>query len=131
MKWFSIEELCDSATARQLHINNTPTEENKENLKQLVENVLDKARIGISAPIIVNSGYRCKELNNVVGGAKNSQHIKGEAADITTGTFYGNICLFNYIKDNLEFDQLIDEKHYQWVHVSYRKGRNRKEVLHL
>lgn len=130
MKYFSIEELIRSAKAKELGIDNTPTEDVIANLTMLVENVLDKARIGIGAPIIVNSGYRCEELNKAVGGAKNSQHTKGEAADITTGTFYGNMCLFNYIKDNLEFDQLIDEKHYQWVHVSFRKGRNRKEVLY-
>lgn len=130
MKYFSIEELIRSAKAKELGIDNTPTEDVIANLTMLVENVLDKARIGIGAPIIVNSGYRCEELNKAVGGAKNSQHKKGEAADITTGTSYGNMCLFNYIKDNLEFDQLIDEKHYQWVHVSFRKGRNRQEVLH-
>lgn len=130
MKYFSIEELIRSAKAKELGIDNTPTEDVIANLTMLVENVLDKARIGIGAPIIVNSGYRCEELNKAVGGAKNSQHTKGEAADITTGTSYGNMCLFNFIKDNLEFDQLIDEKHYQWVHVSFRKGRNRQEVLH-
>lgn len=130
MKYFSIEELIRSAKAKELGIDNTPTEDVIANLTILVENVLDKARIGIGSPIIVNSGYRCEELNKAVGGKKNSQHKKGEAADITTGTFYGNMCLFNYIKDNLEFDQLIDEKHYQWVHVSFRKGRNRQEVRH-
>ena len=130
MKYFSIEELIRSAKAKELGIDNTPTEDVIANLTMLVENVLDKARIGIGAPIIVNSGYRCEELNKAVGGKKNSQHKKGEAADITTGTSYGNMCLFNFIKDNLEFDQLIDEKHYQWVHVSFRKGRNRQEVLH-
>lgn len=130
MKYFSIEELIRSAKAKELGIDNTPTEDVIANLTMLIENVLDKARIGIGAPIIVNSGYRCEELNKAVGGEKNSQHKKGEAADITTGTSYGNMCLFNFIKDNLEFDQLIDEKHYQWVHVSFRKGRNRQEVLH-
>ena len=130
MKYFSIEELIRSAKAKELGIDNTPTEDVIANLTMLVENVLDKARIGIGAPIIVNSGYRCEELNKAVGGKKNSQHKKGEAAEITTGTSYGNMCLFNFIKDNLEFDQLIDEKHYQWVHVSFRKGCNRQEVLH-
>lgn len=131
MKWFSIDELCRSAKAKQLGIDNKPTEDIVNNLTLLVDNVLDNARIGVGSPIIVNSGYRCKELNTVVGGANNSQHTKGEAVDVTTGTIYGNMCLFNYIKDNLEFDQLIDEKHYQWIHVSYKKGKNRNEVLHL
>lgn len=131
MKFFSIAEMCDSAVARQLKIKNKPDEEAIGNLTALVDNVLDPAREAIKSPIIVNSGYRSKELNKCVGGVFNSQHIKGEAADITTGTIYGNQCLFNYIKDNLEFDQLIDEKNYRWVHVSYKKGNNRNEVLHI
>lgn len=130
MKWFTIEELCRSATAQELSIKNEPTTEIKNNLENLVVNVLDPAREVMNVPIIVNSGYRCHELNKVVGGVSNSQHLKGEAVDVTTGTIYGNMCLFNYIKEHLEFDQLIDEKHYLWVHVSFRKGKNRKQILH-
>lgn len=70
MKYFSIEELIRSAKAKELGIDNTPTEDVIANLTMLVENVLDKARIGIGAPIIVNSGYRCEELNKAVGGKK-------------------------------------------------------------
>jgi hypothetical protein len=82
-------------------------------------------------PIIVNSGYRCEALNKAIGGAKSSQHMLGEAADITAGSKEENEELFNYIKDNLEFDQLINESDFSWVHVSYREGRLRKQVLEL
>ena len=74
-------------------------------------------------PIIVNSGYRCEALNKAIGGAKSSQHMLGEAADITVGSKEENEKLFDYIKDNLEFDQLINESDFSWVHVSYREGR--------
>lgn len=82
-------------------------------------------------PIIVNSGYRCEALNKAIGGAKSSQHMLGEAADITVGSKEENEKLFDYIKDNLEFDQLINESDFSWVHVSYREGRLRKQVLEL
>jgi hypothetical protein len=82
-------------------------------------------------PIIVNSGYRCEALNKAIGGAKSSQHMLGEAADITVGSKEENEKLFDYIKDNLEFDQLINESNFSWVHVSYREGRLRKQVLEL
>lgn len=126
-----MNELADSATARQLGIQNIPSAEAKANLVALAENILDKARDAWGKPIIVNSGYRCPRLNKVVGGVSNSQHVTGEAADITTGTKYGNKWLFNYIKDNCDYDQLIDERDYTWVHVSYkRNGVNRRDVLH-
>lgn len=131
MKNFTMNELTDSATARQLGIQNIPSAEAKANLVALAENILDKARDAWGKPIIVNSGYRCPRLNKVVGGVSNSQHVTGEAADITTGTKYGNKWLFNYIKDNCDYDQLIDERDYTWVHVSYkRNGVNRRDVLH-
>ncbi len=131
MKYFTMSELTDSATARQLGISNTPSAEAQANLVALTESVLDKARAAWGKPIIVNSGYRCPRLNKVVGGVSNSQHVTGEAADITTGTKYGNKWLFNYIRDNCNYDQLINERDYTWVHVSYkRNGVNRRHVLH-
>lgn len=131
MKYFTMSELTDSATARQLGIHNIPSAEAQANLVALVENILDKARDAWGKPIIVNSGYRCPRLNKVVGGVSNSQHVTGEAADITTGTKYGNKWLFNYIRDNCNYDQLINERDYTWVHVSYkRNGVNRRHVLH-
>lgn len=131
MKHFTMAELTNSDTARVLHINNTPAGVVVDNLNALVEIVLDPLREAYGKPIYVNSGYRSPKLNKTVGGAKTSQHMTGEAADITTGTKEGNRWLFSFIRDNLPFDQLIDEYNYSWVHVSYkREGRNRGEIIY-
>ena len=82
-------------------------------------------------PIVVTSGYRSKAVNNSVNGATSSQHALGEAADISIGSKEENKKLFNLIKDNLPFDQLINEYDYSWVHVSYREGRLRKQILNI
>ena len=81
--------------------------------------------------IRVSSGYRSAILNRSVNGATSSQHRLGEAADITVGSKEENRKLFEIIKSELTFDQLIDEKDFSWVHVSFREGRNRKQVLKL
>lgn len=125
-------ELCASTTADAHNIKNTPPLQEAGNLKALAENVLDPLREWYGKPIYVNSGYRSPQLNRMVGGAPTSQHMKGEAADITAGSKAENRKLFDYIKSNLPFDQVIDEKDYSWVHVSYKRdGSNRKQVLKL
>lgn len=131
MKYFTIAELCQSETATAKGIDNTPTKDIEDKLQKLVDNVLDPLREWYGKPIIVNSGYRCEALNKAVGGASNSQHKSGEAADITAGSKEENKKLFEYIKDNLPFDQLIDESNFTWVHVSYKENRLRKQVLKL
>nr|DAT38749.1 MAG TPA: peptidase [Caudoviricetes sp.] len=131
MKYFTIDELCRSDKARQMGINNTPTDDIIDSLSDLVENVLDPAREKFGLPITVNSGYRCPELNKAVGGMAASQHTKGEAADITTGSRGGNKRLYEIIRDSLQFDQLIDEYDYKWIHVSYRNTVNRKQILKI
>lgn len=132
MKYFTIEEMTKSSTATAKHIDNTPNQTAIDNLTKLIEIVLDPLREWYGKPIRVNSGYRCKVLNKAVGSkAKKSQHLYGEAADITAGSKTENEKLFNYIKDNLPFDQLINESNFSWVHVSYREGRLRKQVLAL
>lgn len=131
MKYFSIKEMTKSNTATAKGIDNTPDQTITDNLTKLIEAVLDPLREWYGKPIIVNSGYRCEALNKAIGGAKSSQHMLGEAADITVGSKEENEKLFNYIKDNLEFDQLINESDFSWVHVSYREGRLRKQVLEL
>lgn len=132
MKYFTIEEMTKSSTATAKRIDNTPNQTVIDSLTKLIEAVLDPLREWYGKPIRVNSGYRCKALNKAVGSkAKNSQHLYGEAADITAGSKEENEKLFNYIKDNLEFDQLINESDFSWVHVSYREGRLRKQVLAL
>ena len=132
MKYFTIEELTRSNTAEEHGIDNTPTKEAREKLVALVDNVLDPLREMYGKPIIVNSGYRCPQLNAAVGGAKNSQHMRGEAADITAGSKEENKKLFELIRERLPFDQLLNESDYSWVHVSYvSPERNRKQTLNL
>lgn len=132
MKHFTIEEMTESSTAKAKDIDNTPSQEILAKLQKLIEAILDPLREWYGKPIRVNSGYRCEALNKAVGGkANNSQHLYGEAADITAGSKEENKKLFEYIKDNLPFDQLINESDFSWIHVSYREGRLRKQVLAL
>ena len=131
MKYFTIKELSHSDTAVARGIDNYPTAEAIHNLTKLVENVLDPLREKYGKPIRVRSGYRSAILNRSVNGATSSQHRLGEAADITVGSKEENQKLFEIIRQELPFDQLIDEKDFSWVHVSFREGRNRKQVLKL
>lgn len=132
MKYFTIHELTRSDTAIAKGISNVPTEKEKRALEALVENVLDPLREAYGKPIRISSGYRSPALNRAVGGVSNSQHVAGEAADISVASKTENEKLFNLIQSlGIPFDQLIDEKGFSWVHVSYREGRNRKEVLKL
>ena len=96
-KNFTYEELVNSATAKRLKIDNTPNEEQKEKLKRLAVEILQPIRDKYGKPIVVTSGFRCAKLNNAVGGAKTSQHCKGEAADIrsVSDTRKDNFELFN------------------------------------
>lgn len=133
MKYFTIAELTKSATASRRRIDNTPSSTIKANLTELVDNILDPLREAWGAPIIVSSGYRSPKLNRAVGGAKTSQHMYGQAADIRTVSDKpsDNKKLFDLIlKLNLPYDQLIDEYGYNWIHVSY-SPRNRKQILHI
>ena len=121
MKYFTLDELAHSNVARTKRIDNTPNEQQKKALVALVDNVLDPLRDLFGKPVLVSSGFRSNDLNRAVGGAATSQHMKGEAADIYTGTKEGNKKLFELIRDNLPFDQLIDEKDFSWVHVSFKE----------
>lgn len=130
---FTLKELCYSRTAEKMHINNTPNGIQIQNLAFLAKNILEPLRQYAQQPIYINSGFRTPALNNAIGGARNSQHMKGEAADIripdiTTGHQY-----FAYIRDNLNYDQLIWEHNKYnnyWIHVSIkRNGKNRKQVI--
>lgn len=131
MKYFTIQELSHSDTAVARGIDNCPTAEAIHNLTKLVENVLDPLREKHGKPIRVSSGYRSAILNRSVNGATSSQHRLGEAADITVGSKEENRKLFEIIRLELPFDQLIDERDFSWVHVSFRESRNRKQVLKL
>lgn len=127
-KNFTLKELTATSTG----LSNVPTEREKEKLKLLAEKVLQPLRELYGKPIIINSGFRGDAVNKAVGGVPTSQHRKGEAADLTTGSKEGNKILFNLIKDNLEYDQLINEYDYSWVHVSYTICKpNRKQILKI
>ena len=130
MKYFTIAELCRSATAQRLGIDNTPPASAVKALTVLVDEVLDPLREAWGGPIRVNSGYRCPKLNKAVGGTPSSQHQRGEAADITVGSRRANRRLLALIKRlDLPVDQCIDEKGCRWIHVSHRKGRNRRMYM--
>jgi len=130
MKYFTIRELTRSATARRLGIDNKPPARAVAALHELVEQVLDPLREAWGGPIKVNSGYRCPELNEAVGGTPSSQHQRGEAADITVGSPKRNRRLLALIKQlNLPVDQCIDEKGCIWIHVSHRPGHNRRMYM--
>lgn len=134
MKYFTIEELCQSNTAEAKGIDNTPNGAQKERLKDLIENVLDPLREAYGKPIVVNSGFRCQELNKVVRGALSSEHLctRSAAADITGGSEEENRKLFELAQQlKLPFRQLIDEKNFSWVHVSYNKNDIKRQVLKL
>ena len=136
MKYFTIEELCASDTAQRRGIDNTPDTAKKQKLQTLIEQLLDPIRAAWGAPITINSGYRSPKLNAAVGGVSTSQHLRGEAADITAGTPAENKRLFDKIVElqkagRIAFDQLIDESGYRWIHLSYRPTANRSQVLHL
>ena len=135
---FTYEELCRSDVAERRGINNSPwtKEEEKrviENLKALCMEVLQPLRDFLGKPVVISSGYRCPELNKAVGGVKNSQHMKGEAADIHVENTEHLLKIMHFIMDETDFDQVIWERNRagtQWVHVSYkREGVNRHQVV--
>ena len=131
MKHFTINELTRSATAQRLGIDNTPPAEALAHLEALVEHVLDPLREAWGGPIHVNSGYRCRALNKAVGGAAGSQHMRGEAADITVGSRLDNARLYRLLQQlDLPVDQAINELDFAWIHVSYGP-RHRREYLAL
>lgn len=131
----ALAEVMRSETAKRKGISNMPTPEHIENFKKLAENVFEPIRAHFGKPIRLSSGYRSAALNKAVGGASSSQHCKGEAIDIDMdGTDIKNAEIFNFIKDNVNFDQLIWEfgtdTNPDWVHVSYNSdGAQRKQIL--
>ena len=133
---FTIEELYASDTAKRLGIDNKPTTQKMINLVYLAAYVLEPLRVAMGRPIRISSGYRCERLNTAVGGVRNSQHLKGQAADISIeGDIAFGKRIFDYIKSHLQFDQLIwehDRNGTYWVHVSFVYpdfGKNRSQVI--
>jgi zinc D-Ala-D-Ala carboxypeptidase len=135
-KYVSLAEVTRSDTAKRRGIDNSPTPEHLENLKVICEEVFDKVREYFGVPLFISSGYRSAALNKAIKGSKSSDHCNGRALDLDQdghGNGVTNMDVFKFIKDNLEFDQLIYEfgtdKNPDWVHVGYRKGANRKQIL--
>ena len=133
--YVSYEEATASITAQQLGLDNTPPPGALKCMKDTAVNIFDRVRAHFNAPLGVNSFYRSPALNSRVGGAKDSQHVKGQAVDIDGQTYrrVSNRDIFNYIRENLIFDQLIwefgNDQEPDWVHVSYNAGNNRQQCL--
>lgn len=132
-----LSEVTRSETAKRKGVSNEPTPEHLENFKKLAEHVFEPIRKHFGVPIHISSGYRSKALNAAVGGSATSQHCKGEAIDIDMdGSSNGvtNKKVFDYIKANIKFDQMIWEfgtdNAPDWVHVSYDSdGKQRGQIL--
>ena len=126
-KHFTLEEFCHSQTASRLGIDNTPNDSQIQSMVDLCNNVLEVVRVHFDKPVVIDSGFRCPQLNVAIpNSSTTSQHCIGEAADIIIPGVQ-LIDVFNYIKDNLDFDQVIFEL--TWVHVSFRSVGNRKQAL--
>ena len=134
-KHLELAELIRSESAKRAGISNMPTPEHIANLKKVADNVFEKIREHFGRPILISSGYRSIDLNKIIKGAQSSQHSTGEAIDIDMdGTEITNKQIFEFIKFNVSFDQLIWEfgtdKNPDWVHVSYESsGKQRKQIL--
>jgi hypothetical protein len=132
----NLAELTRSETAKRHGIDNTPTAEHLENFKILAERVFEPIRAHFGVPIFISSGYRSKALNDFIKGSPSSQHCKGQAIDIDMDGSNGEVTnrmVFDFIKNKLDFDQLIWEFgtdfNPDWVHVSFMKSGNRKQKL--
>ena len=134
-KNISYKEATHSTTAKRLGIDNTPSAEQFSNMVYVAENVFQPIREHFGVPIYVSSFFRSEGLNRAINGSSSSTHMKGEAMDLDADVFGGvtNADIFNFIKDNLEFDQLIWEfgtdQNPAWVHVSLSKRHNRNQIL--
>jgi len=127
-KHISFDEATVSNTATRFGIENNPSDIQLACMKLVAEKCFEPLRTWYNKPIKVNSFFRCESLNAKVGGSKTSQHVKGEAIDLSGGNKEENKKLFDWCKENLEFDQLINEYDFTWVHISYTV-KNRKQIL--
>ena len=130
-KNFVLSELTKSNTAKRLGIKNEPTKEHMDNLQVLVRDLVQPIRDGIG-PIRISSGYRNPELNRAIGGSRKSQHCKGEALDIQFWEMgeINNKAIYDWVLGSgIEFDQMINEFDFAWIHISLKAKDNRKQVL--
>ena len=128
MNHFTLSELKKSVTADKLGINNNIPLSIIPNLEILINQVLNPIAEYMDKPIFVNSGYRCPLLNKAVGGVAGSQHVLGQAADITTRSRENDLIMERYIEENLVFDQMIVYKNF--IHISYKTMGNRKQIIY-
>lgn len=125
---FSMSELIKSDKAKQNNIKNTPDTAALDNMLNLIVYCLQPVRELLRKPVVITSGFRCPQLNKLVGGVANSQHMTGCAADfVVSGETIAGI-MFKIQTSGIEFDQLINEYN-KWVHISFVKGKNRRQVL--
>ena len=130
-KNFALSEITHSNTAKRLGIENEPTEKHLQNMQHLVDNLLQPLRDAVG-PIRVSSGYRNPSLNRAIGGSRSSQHCKGEALDLQFWEMgkMNNKVIYDWIlKSGLEFDQMINEFDFAWIHISLKAEDNRRQVL--
>ena len=132
----SYKEAVRSETAKSLGISNKPKKEHIENMELIAEKIFQPLREWVDHPIRINSFYRSEELNSRIGGAISSAHKEGLAIDITSLGEKTNLEMFHYIKDHLDYDILIneypnEEGEPKWIHVSWNKKKNRKQVLEI
>ena len=132
-KYISYQEATTSQTAVRKGIKNEPGDNELLAMQLLGIRVFDVIRNHFKTPLRVSSFYRSPELNSAIGGSsRTSQHVKGQAIDIQGTGKVTNKMIFDFIKENLDFDQLINEFNYSWVHVSYvSKEKNRKQILKI
>ena len=131
-KNFTLKELLQSNTADKYKISEqyNPSDLVIHNLELLAKNVLQPLREGLGIPITLNCAYRCKRVNSLIpGSSTTSDHLTGSAADIDLNNKELNKKVFDWIKNNCEFKQLINEHDYSWIHVSFVEGGNRMQVL--
>lgn len=129
-KHITLQEATESATALRMGINNVPNEVELEAMKYVSENLFEPIREWYNKPIKINSFYRCLALNKAVNGSKTSGHVLGNSIDISGGNKAENKKIFDFIKTSgLNYDQVINEYDYTWVHISLKKDKNRKQIL--
>ncbi len=130
-KNFVLSELTKSNTAKRLGIKNEPTKEHMGNLQVLIRDLIQPIRDGIG-PIRISSGYRNPELNRAIGGSRKSQHCKGEALDLQfweMGEMNNKVIYDWVLESGIEFDQMINEFDFAWIHISLKGEDNRRQVL--
>ena len=129
-KHITLQEATESATALRLGIKNVPNEVELEAMKYVSENLFEPIREWYDKPIKINSFYRCLALNKAVNGSKTSGHVLGNSIDISAGNKIENKKIFDFIKTSgLDFDQVINEYDFTWIHISLKKTGNRKQIL--